>query len=167
MIYLPENIPAAGVLRSENHEVGTFCLKQRVKHVDRRILLLNIMPQKAVTELDIARMLAYAGVDVQVIPIRIDGQTYKCTPMEHMLSYYEPFSSVEPEKFDCLIITGAPLEQIPFESVRYWSELCHIMDWADEHVCSTLYICWGAQAGLYHHYGVARKAFRYFCPTCA
>lgn len=156
MIYLPAELPAIATLRAEGEEVGIFSLKQRVSTADRHILLLNLMPQKAVTELDMARTLAHAGVSIQLIPVRIDGQTYKCTPMTHMEAYYETFSSLEAEHFDGLIITGAPVEQYPFEQVRYWPQLCHIMDWADTHVRSTLYVCWGAQAGLYHHYGVQK-----------
>lgn len=156
MIYLPQNIPSIATLRAEGEQVGTFGLKQRINTADRRILLLNLMPQKAATELDMARVLAHAQVNIQLIPMRIDGQTYKCTPMSYMEAYYETFSSLESEYFDGLIITGAPVEQYPFEDVRYWSQLCHIMDWADTHVVSTLYVCWGAQAGLYHHYGVEK-----------
>jgi homoserine O-succinyltransferase len=114
------------------------------------------MPQKPITELDIARTLAQAQTDVCLIPIKIAGQQYKTTPQEYVERFYADFQRVEAYHFDGLIITGAPVEQIPFEAVRYWHQLQHIMDWAVDHANSTLYICWGAQAGLYHHYGIPK-----------
>lgn len=120
------------------------------------MLLLNLMPEKEKTELDIIRTLTATGESCQVIPIKIQGQMYKTTPVEHMNAFYIDFDEVERGYFERLIITGAPLEQIPFEEVRYWHQLQNIMHWADEHVCSTLYICWGAQAGLYEHYGIKK-----------
>ena len=125
----------------------------------KKILFLNIMPQKAVTELDIARMMAASGRDVVLIPMKIAGQTYKTTPMEHMQRFYLDFETLEHLTFDGLIITGAPVEHLPFEQVRYWQQLCRIIDWAKAgSVRSTLYICWGAQAGLYYNYGVPKQA---------
>lgn len=114
------------------------------------------MPEKAKTEADIVRTLVATGETCQLIPIKIKGQVYKTTPKEHMDSFYLDFEDIEWGCFERLIITGAPLEQMPFEEVRYWHQLQNIMHWADEHVRSTLYICWGAQAGLYEHYGVKK-----------
>lgn len=129
------------------------------------------MPEKAKTEADIVRTLVATGETCQLIPIKIKGQVYKTTPKEHMDSFYIDFEDIECGYFERLIITGAPLEQIPFEEVRYWHQLQNIMHWADEHVRSTLYICWGAQAGLYEHYGVEKyplpeKMFGVFSQKC-
>jgi homoserine O-succinyltransferase len=112
------------------------------------------MPEKQQTELDISRMLAGYNKDIELILVKISGQKYKTTPLEYMQAHYVDFETIASQKFDGLIVTGAPVEQIPFEEVRYWKHLCNIMDWADQHVKSTLYICWGAQAALYHFYNI-------------
>lgn len=123
----------------------------------KKVLFLNLMPQKAVTELDIARMMAATGEDVVLIPMKIARQTYKTTPMEHMEQFYVDFESLKPQPYDGLIITGAPVEHLSFEQVRYWPQLCRIIDWARAGGAqSTLYICWGAQAGLYYNYGIPK-----------
>lgn len=165
MIYLPENLPIADHLRNEKINVGMFPRHQHSNFLNiigrrdvKRILFLNLMPQKQVTELDISRMIAHAENDVQLIPIKIHGQSYKTTPIEHMEAFYTDFEDVESEYFDGLIVTGAPLEQIEFESVRYWPQLCHIMAWARTHTNTTLYICWAAQAALYYHYHVCKQS---------
>lgn len=152
MLYLPQGIPASEKLSSMPYNLNTWKEIQNCK----RVLLLNLMPLKAQTELDIARTICKTDIDVQLIPIKIKGQTYKTTSMEHMMAFYLDFEVVEADWFDGLIITGAPVEQIPFEQVRYWTQLCHIMDWAKNNVERTLYICWGAQAGLYHSYGIKK-----------
>lgn len=152
MLYLPQGIPVSEKLSSMPYNLNTWKEIQNCK----RVLLLNLMPLKAQTELDIARTICKTDIDVQLIPIKIKGQTYKTTPMEHMMAFYLDFEVVEADWFDGLIITGAPVEQIPFEQVRYWTQLCHIMDWAKNNVERTLYICWGAQAGLYHSYGIKK-----------
>lgn len=123
-----------------------------------RVLFLNLMPQKAVTELDFVRMMVGAGRDVEFLPVKFRGQTFKTTPMEHIVAFYRDVEEAMADgtHYDGLIITGAPVEHLPFEEVRYWEELCRLMDWADANVQSTLYVCWGAQAGLYHHYGVPK-----------
>ncbi len=156
MLYLPQGIPAAEALRQEGIAVGEYPLGERVGEAACRVLLLNLMPQKAVTELDLARMMGKSGADVQVVFVKIKGQTYKNTSMEHMNAFYVDFEDVQQGRWDGLIVTGAPVEQIAFEEVRYWPQLCRIMDWAYASVKSTLYICWGAQAGLYHFYGVEK-----------
>ncbi len=152
-LILPEGIPAQEILRTEGVPVSAHAAAGTCP---LRVLFLNLMPQKAVTELDIARMMAASGLDVELIPLKISGQTYKTTPMAHMEAFYRDFETVEADSFDGLIITGAPVEHLAFEEVRYWPQLCHIMNWADVHVRSTLYICWGAQAGLYFHYGIPK-----------
>lgn len=171
-VYLPHGIPCADLLQTSTYNL------QKWQDVSGciRVLLLNLMPVKADTELDIARSLAfYADKAVQILPMKISGQRYKTTPMEHMQQFYLDFENYAPYQFDRLIITGAPLEQMPFEEVRYWQQLQQIMHWADKHVERTLYICWAAQAGLYEHYGIEKyslpnKMFGIFrqevlCPT--
>ena len=160
MLRLPQGLPAVEMLRAEGHAVAEYNLRA-VPTDARVVLLLNLMPQKAVTELDIARALSFPDTDVLLLPVRIAGQTYKTTPIEYILSYYLDIESVLSNKLHLssapsLIITGAPVEQMPFESVRYWPQLCEIMDWAFRQRLNTLYICWGAQAGLYHHYGIPK-----------
>lgn len=167
MILLPERLPVAATLQEEGIPVGTYALGDAL-HVSRdaqaeassfrRILFLNLMPEKEKAELDTCRALAYEDLCVQLIPIKISGLTYKNTPQSHMDAFYLDFEHVEPDAFDGLIINGAPLEHLPFEEVRYWPQLCHIMDWSLTHAGGVLHICWGAQAALYHHYGVPKYA---------
>lgn len=122
-----------------------------------RVLFLNLMPEKERTERDFVRTLAAADTDVVLIPLRIPGQKYAHTPQEYVERHYVSTDEVAEGRFDGLIITGAPLEQIRFEDVRYWRQLCALAAWADTHAGSTLYICWGAQAGLYCHYGIEKR----------
>lgn len=163
MLYLPENIPASKALGTQTfilsrwHEVEGVC----------RVLLLNLMPEKAVTELDIARTLQATQRSVQIIPVKLKGQTFKTTPKAHIDAFYLDIEELMGQTFDRMIITGAPLEQMPFEEVRYWDALCSVMDWAHRNVERTLYVCWGAQAGLYHFYqidkhGLSAKMFGIF-----
>jgi homoserine O-succinyltransferase len=121
-----------------------------------RILFLNIMPMKQITEEDFCRSLAFSDVSVELLPMKIAGQTYKTTPQEYVDRYYSDFDVYKDGYYDGLILTGAPLESINFEDVRYWEQLKEIMTWAQKHVSSSLYICWGAQAALYHHFGVPK-----------
>ena len=166
MIYLPQDFPALQSLRAEGlaataYAMGGPCsLPPAIPQGAKRVLLLNLMPHKAVTDLDIARTLAQTGEDVCLLLMKIAGQTYKTTPMAYVDAYYRDFEcyAAAAPTYDGLIITGAPVEQIPFEDVRYWEALCRIIDWADRAVRSTLYVCWGAQAGLYHLYGVPKYA---------
>lgn len=151
-VWVPKDLPCAKALGLPSFELAEW----QECNCQRRVLLLNLMPEKAKTEADIVRTLIATGETCQLIPIKIKGQVYKTTPKEHMDSFYLDFEDIEWGYFERLIITGAPLEQIPFEEVRYWHQLQNIMHWADEHVRSTLYICWGAQAGLYEHYGVKK-----------
>lgn len=160
MLFLPQHLPAASQLSTSVYALNQW---QNVSSA-MRVGLLNLMPQKATTELDIARTLGALDTDIQLLPIKIKGQTYKTTPMEHMLSCYVDFEEVEATSaIDRLIVTGAPLEQIPFEDVRYWPQLCHIMNWAAKHAGRTLYICWGAQAALYHFYGIDKVSLPHKC----
>mgnify|MGYP004508336311 CR=1 FL=1 len=161
MLYLPQGLPAIDTLRQEGVDIATYN-KEHIEKLPQetlRILFLNLMPQKAVTELDIARAIQNNSVSVALLPTKIAGQIYKTTPMSHMEAFYtdfDCFENAENTRFDGLIVTGAPVEHLPFEEVRYWPQLCHIMDWAKSHVKSALYICWGAQAGLYHLYNIPK-----------
>lgn len=121
-----------------------------------RILFLNIMPIKPTTEVDFCRSLAFSDIDIELLPMKIANQQYKCTPQEYVERYYKDFEHFADGVYDGFILTGAPLENMPFEDVRYWPILTQIMDWAKTHVRSTLYVCWGAQAGLYHHFGIPK-----------
>lgn len=154
-LILPKDLPAFSTLLAEGAPVVTAAPKGM--HT-RRILLLNLMPIKPATELDFARALSAASEDefVELLLMKISGQTYKNTPQEYVEHFYTDFEQFEPEHFDGLIVTGAPIEHLEFEQVRYWPQLEHIFTWATTHVTSTLYVCWGAQAGLYFHYGVPK-----------
>ena len=140
MLYLPENIPAAETLGAATYELDKW---REVEGVCR-VLLLNLMPEKAVTELDMARTLQATQRNVQIIPVKLKGQKYKTTPQAHMEAFYLDIEDLMKMAFGRLIVTGAPLEQMPFEEVRYWEALCRVMDWADQKVERTLYVCWGA-----------------------
>lgn len=159
MIYLPKAIPAVAQLRTEGYDVSEYesaASSDGLPVGTLKILLLNLMPKKAETELDISRMLACGTKDVALLPMKIAGQTYKTTPMAHMSAFYKDFDEYASGSYDGLVVTGAPVEHLPFESVRYWTELCLIFDWAKSHVRSTLCICWGAQAALYHLYHIKK-----------
>ena len=121
-----------------------------------QILLLNLMPTKIDTETQLARLLGNTPLQVELEFIHTRSHQSKNTPQEHLFSFYKTFDEVQHRKFDGLIITGAPVEQLPFEEVEYWDELCTIMEWSKTHVHSTFHICWGAQAALYYHFGVPK-----------
>ncbi|MBR0232770.1 MAG: homoserine O-succinyltransferase, partial [Synergistaceae bacterium] len=116
----------------------------------------NLMPTKITTETQLARLLGNTPLQVEMDLLAMSGRTHKNTPLEHMLTFYRNFDSVKDQFFDGMIITGAPVEHLPFEKVDYWNELCEIMEWTKTHVHSTFHICWGAQAGLYYHYGIPK-----------
>ena len=120
------------------------------------ILMLNLMPTKIVTETQIARLIGNTPLQVELELLQTATHKSKNTSAEHMLAFYKTFDEVKHRKFDGLIITGAPVEQMEFEQVEYWQELCEIMEWSKTHVTSTFHICWGAQAGLYYHYGIKK-----------
>ena len=153
-IKIPNGLPAQNTLIQENIFVMTHTRAMTQDIRPLKIGLLNLMPTKIVTETQLARLLGNTPLQVELDLIAVEGHISKNTPMEHMLSFYRPFSEVENEKYDGFIITGAPVEQMPFEEVDYWSELCRVMEWTKTHVFSTFHICWGAQAGLYYHYGI-------------
>jgi homoserine O-succinyltransferase len=155
-IKIPDNLPAAGILEGEN----IFVMREdRAYHQDIRplkILLLNLMPTKIATETQLLRLLGNSPLQVEVDFIYTATYSPTNTPQEHLVKFYETFDDVKARRYDGLIITGAPVEQMPFEEVTYWDELCRIMEWSKTNVFSTLHVCWGAQAGLYYHYGVPK-----------
>lgn len=157
-IKVPRNLPAIRALNAEN----IFVMDEvRAGTQDIRplnILLLNLMPTKEATELQLSRLLSNTPLQVELELIRMATHRSKNTAMSHLLSFYKTFEDVQDRYFDGMIITGAPVEEIPFEQVDYWPELCTIMEWTKTHVYSTFHICWGAQAALYYHYGINKRA---------
>ena len=153
-IRIPDALPATDLLAQENIFVMTEkrAMKQDIRAL--KILLLNLMPTKIDTETQLSRLLGNTPLQVELTLARVSSHESKNTSQEHLLAFYKRFDEVKGENFDGMIITGAPVEHLPFEEVDYWDELCQIMDWSKTHVHSTFHICWGAQAGLYHHYGV-------------
>lgn len=155
-IKIPDNLPASRILTNEN----VFVMHEgRAVHQDIRplkILLLNLMPTKIVTETQILRLLGNSPLQVEIELLHPKTYTSKNTPEEHLLKFYKTFENVVHDKYDGMVITGAPVEQMEFEEVAYWKELKEIMDWSWLNVTSTLYLCWGAQAGLYHHFSVPK-----------
>ena len=155
-IKIPNQLPATGTLRSENIFVmtETRAMTQDIRPL--QILLLNLMPTKIDTETQLARVLGNTSLQIELELIAPAGHVSKNTSREHMLAFYKTFDQVKDRTFDGLIITGAPVELMAFEDVDYWPELCAVMEWSKTHAHSTLYICWGAQAGLYYHYGIQK-----------
>jgi homoserine O-succinyltransferase/O-acetyltransferase len=155
-IKIPDALPASEILTNENIFVMG---EDRAIHQDIRplkIAILNLMPTKIATETQILRLLGNSALQVEITLLRTQSHQSKNTPEEHLLNFYLTFDQIQDEKYDGLIITGAPVEQMPFEEVDYWTELETILDWSRTHVYSTLHICWGAQASLYHRYGIPK-----------
>lgn len=153
---IPDKLPAIKVLKKENIFVMN---STRASHQDIRplkIALLNLMPVKITTETDLVRLLSNSPLQVELDFIKLRTHTSKNTPKEHMDTFYKDFDSIVNHKYDGLIITGAPVEQMPFEEVNYWEELKSIFNWAKKNVTSSVFICWGAQAALYYYYGVPK-----------
>ncbi len=155
-IKIPNLLPATQVLQDENIFVmtETRAITQDIRPL--HILMLNLMPQKIVTETQIARLIGNTPLQVELELLQTATHKSKHTSAEHMLAFYKTFDEVRHRRFDGMIITGAPVEQLEFEDVEYWDELCGIMEWSKTHVTSTFHICWGAQAGLYYHYGIKK-----------
>lgn len=155
-IKIPNELPAVKTLLEENIFVmtETRAMTQDIRPL--KILILNLMPTKIVTETQLARLLGNTPLQVEMELMQTTSHTPKNTSKEHMLAFYKTFDEIKDQKFDGMIITGAPVEKMEFEQVKYWDELCTIMEWSKSHVTSTLHICWGAQAGLYYHYGVKK-----------
>ena len=153
-IKIPNDLPAAKVLQNENIFVmtETRAITQDIRPL--RILILNLMPKKIETETQFARLLGNTPLQVEPTLLHTRSHQSKNVAEEHLLAFYKTFDEVKEENFDGMIITGAPLEHLSYEEVEYWQELCTIMEWSKTHVHSTMYICWGAFAGLYYHYGI-------------
>ena len=153
---LPDLLPAIDILKREN----IFVMNSSRAHAQDirplRIVILNLMPLKITTETDLIRLLSNTPLQLDINFMKLKSHTPKNTPIEHMMMFYRDFETMKQEKFDGMIITGAPVETMPFEQVGYWNEISQIFEWAKTHVTSTLYICWAAQAGLYYHYGVPK-----------
>ncbi len=153
-IKIPNDLPATKVLNDENIFVitETRALTQDIRPL--QILIVNLMPTKIVTETQLARLLGNTPLQVEMELLMMSSHKSKNTSEEHMLAFYKTFDDIKDRNFDGMVITGAPVEHMPFEEVEYWDELCTIMEWSKTHVTSTFHICWGAQAGLYYHYGI-------------
>ena len=155
-IQIPNDLPAAETLKNENIFVmnQTRAQTQHIRPLE--IVLLNLMPTKIVTETQLSRVLGNTPLQVHLELMMISSHKSKNTPEEHLLSFYKTFDELKERKFDGMVITGAPVENLPFEEVDYWDELVRIMQWSKTHVHSTFHICWAAQAGLYYHYGIQK-----------
>ena len=153
---LPDKLPAIDILKNEN----IFVMDNSRAHAQDirplRIVILNLMPLKITTETDLVRLLSNTPLQMDINFMKLKSHTPKNTPIEHMMMFYRDFESMRNEKFDGMIVTGAPVETMDYEEVTYWDEIVDIFNWARTHVTSTLYICWAAQAGLYHFYGVPK-----------
>jgi homoserine O-succinyltransferase len=159
-VKIPDTLPARAVLENENIFVmgENTAIHQDIRPL--RVAILNLMPTKIATETQLLRLLGNTALQVEITLVHMDSHESKNTPQEHLLNHYSTFDEIRDDKFDGLIITGAPVEEMQFEEVDYRSELCTVMDWAETHVYSTFHICWGAQAGLYHRYGVPKYPLR-------
>jgi homoserine O-succinyltransferase len=155
-VRIPATLPARRILERENIFVMGY---ERAQHQDirpLRVAILNLMPTKIETETQILRLLGNSALQVEITLLQTDSYQPRNTASDHLLAHYRTWKQVRKEKYDGLVITGAPIEHLPFEEVEYWDELCGIMDWAESNVFSTIYICWGAQAGLYHRYRIPK-----------
>lgn len=153
---IPDKLPAIEILKKENIFVmdNTRATNQDIRPL--RIVVLNLMPLKITTETDLIRLLSNTPLQIEIDFMKLKSHTPKNTPIEHMLMFYHDFEAMRNEKYDGMIITGAPIEQYDYKDVAYWDEISQIFAWAKTHVTSTLYICWAAQAGLYYHYGIPK-----------
>ncbi|MBQ7824249.1 MAG: homoserine O-succinyltransferase [Bacteroidaceae bacterium] len=153
---LPAKLPAVELLKAENIFVMDDQQASRQDIRPLRIVILNLMPLKIMTETDLIRLLSNTPLQVEIDLLMTSNHISKNTPIEHIKTFYKDFSEIKAENYDGMIITGAPVEQMDFEEVHYWDEITSIFDWARTHVTSTLYICWAAQAGLYHFYDIPK-----------
>ena len=155
-IIIPDNLPAFSTLEKERIFVIP---SDRAYHQDIRALkiaIVNLMPDKIVTETQLLRLLSNTPLHVEIDLVQMSGHVSKNTPQEHMLAFYKSFDEIKDNRYDGLIITGAPVEQLDFEEVDYWDELCQVFEWSKTNVFSTVHICWGAQAALHYHYGIKK-----------
>ena len=156
-IQIPNDLPATGILQNENIFVmpEDRAISQDIRPLE--IVLLNLMPTKIVTETQLSRLLGNTPLQVHLELMHTTSHKSKNVSQEHLLTFYKSFDELKDRKFDGMVITGAPVENMKFEDVDYWDELCRIMEWSKTNVHSTFHICWGAQAGLYYHYGIQKK----------
>ena len=157
---IPNKIPAINALKRENIFVMPFDKASTQDIRPLKVVILNLMPIKITTETDLIRLLSNTPLQIEIDFLKIKNHTSKNTPIEHLKAFYKPFDQIAENNYDGMIITGAPVEQMEFEEVNYWDELTTIFDWAKTHVTSTLFICWAAQAGLYHYYGIPKHQLR-------
>lgn len=155
-LIIPNRLPAGDTLKKENIFIMRKARAQTQDIRPLRIVIVNLMPTKIATETQLARVLANSPLQVELTLVHMDSHEAKNISQSHLDSFYKTIDEVKHEKFDGMILTGAPVEQIPFEDVDYWKELTGIMEWSKTNVYSTVHICWGAQAGLYYHYGVPK-----------
>ena len=155
-IQIPNDLPATGTLQQENIFVMTEnrAISQDIRPLE--IVLVNLMPTKVATETQLSRLLGNTPLQVRLELVHMSTHLSKNVAQDHLLTFYKSFDDIKHRKFDGMVITGAPVEHIPFEDVDYWPELCRIMEWSKTNVHSTFHICWGAQAGLYYHYGIQK-----------
>jgi len=175
-VNLPRNLPAAKTLKAENvfYMTERQAMSQDIRPL--KIGIVNLMPTKIETETQLLRMLSNTPLQVEVLLLQMGSHVSKNTSRQHLETFYHTFSDIKDSVLDGLIITGAPIETLPFEAVDYWSELCAVMEWSKTHVYSTMHICWGAQAGLFYHYGIEKYTLpekltgvyphRVLIPTC-
>lgn len=156
LINIPNNFPALQLLVEQEIDISNIALVNTDIKAPLKIAVLNLMPLKIVTEADILRLLGNSPLAIHIDFINIETHIPKNTPVKHLQEFYKPFSSIKDNSYDGLIVTGAPVELLSFEKVNYWNELIEFFNWARQRVKSTLYICWGAQAALYHFYGVPK-----------
>lgn len=162
-IKIPDKLPATQQLRKENIFVMS---ETKAMHQDIRplkIVIVNLMPTKITTETQLLRLLSNSPLQVEIDFLQMESHSSKNTSTEHLKTFYKSFDEIKDWRYDGMIITGAPVENMPFEEVDYWSEIVKIMDWSTTHVTSTLHICWGALAGLYYHYGVPKHSLPEKC----
>ena len=162
-IKIPNDLPAVKTLLDENIFVmtETRAITQDIRPL--KILVLNLMPKKIETETQLSRLLGNSPLQVDLELMHTSTHQSRNTASEHLRAFYKTFDEIRDRNFDGMIITGAPVEQLPFEEVDYWPELCRIMEWTKTHVHSTFHICWGAQAGLFYHFGIQKNCCRRNC----
>ena len=153
---IPDSLPAVKLLEEENIFVMNESQASSQDIRPLKIIILNLMPLKISTETDLLRLLSNSPLQIEIDFMKIKGHTPKNTPSDHMRAFYQNFDELNDKKYDGMIITGAPVEQLDFEDVTYWDEMKQILDWAEHHVTSSLFICWAAQAALFHYYGVPK-----------
>lgn len=156
-VNIPDNLPAIELLKKENIFVMSQLRADMQDIRPLKVLILNLMPIKITTETDLIRLLSNSPLQIEVDFLKLKSHTSKNTPIEHLMEFYHDFEIIKQQNYDGMIITGAPVEMMNYEEVNYWDEITEVFDWARKHVTSTFYICWAAQAALYHFYGVPKS----------